>query len=302
MTYGNSPEFKETFTKHVEPQYSADKLAFVLRNHLVESVREEVANVGDNYGKLWERLDQKYGNVGKLIDAILFQIKNLPSESTNSRATLDMINVVEKAYRDLQHLNQETEMHNATTISMIEERLPLNIRHEWVKLVASKHMGSSEKFKMLMELLGDWRCRLEYASDSIRVTPDQRGNVYFLDEPNQGTQSYGYNTKSSKKPGCWLHKLFGEAGEHPIWRCREFQSRSIKERIQLAVSNKACQVCLLQNCPGVAEPSECKSKFKCRENGCGKIHNRLLHVEPEMQGVCPPTHNGSSTILPVQQL
>ena len=294
------PEFKETFTKHVQPSYPADQLAFVLRNHLTDSVREEVSNVGDDYAKLWERLDQKYGNVGKLIDAIIFQIKNLPIGSTDSQSTLKMINIVEKAYRDLQHLQQQGEMHNSQTISTIEERLPMNIRHEWVKLVASKQLGSTAKFEMLLELLGDWKCRLEYASDSIRVAPEARGTVYFLDEPNRGgNDNNADRSNQTQRPGCWLHRLMGGAAEHPVWRCREFKARPVNERIQLVVANRVCQVCLLQNCPGIAQPIDCPKKFKCTVTGCGKIHNQLLHTDPPPPP--PPPHNGPpTTILPIQ--
>ncbi len=289
------PEFKETFCKHVETEYSAEKHAFVLRNYLNESVRDEVSNVGDDYQKVWERLDQKYGDVGKLVDAILFQIKSLPPENAGSQCTSNMIKIVEKAYRDLERLNQESEMHNATTISMIEQRLPLNIRHEWVKLVASKkELKSADKFILLMELLTDWRCRLEYASDSIRVTPEQRDNVFYVSQQNSGAPPP--NIQTSAKPGCWFHRSRQQAGDHPIWRCRDFQSRSVADRIQLVVLNKACQVCLVQNCPGVSTPSECVKAFTCNENGCGKSHNRLLHID-----IPPPNNNAINNNITQQQ-
>ena len=101
-----------------------------------------------------------------------------------------MIKVVEKAYRDLQGLKQESEMHNATTISLIEERLPLNIRHEWVKLVAGEdRITSAEKFTVLLKLLTDWRCRLEYASDSIRLIPEQQGRVFSISNHNYNSHN-----------------------------------------------------------------------------------------------------------------
>ena len=75
-----------------------------------------MSNVGDDYEQLWERLDKKYGDVGKLVDAILFQIKALPPENAESQSTLNRIKVIEKAYKDLERLKEESEMHNATTI------------------------------------------------------------------------------------------------------------------------------------------------------------------------------------------
>lgn len=323
------PEFKETFCKHVESEYKPEKHAFVLRNYLVDSVKEEVSNVGDDYKELWKRLDKKYGDVGKLVDAILFQIKSLPQENAESHSTLNMIKVVEKAYRDLQRLQEESEMHNATTISLIEERLPLNIRHEWVKLVAGENkMTSVEKFTRLLKLLTDWRCRLEYASDSIRLIPEQQGRVFYLNQqPPQphlqqtipglrGSQHPqpqqvipgATGSQNIKKPGCWHHEAKGGLGDHPIWRCRYFQNCPVNERIQLVIMNKACQVCLLQNCPGVAVPDNCPTGFTCKENGCGMNHNKLLHINqplpatnPGYQLPPPTTSSGQPAALPIQK-
>ena len=293
------PEFKEEFKQHIQSQCPKEQLAFVLKGYLTDEVREEVANVGDDYRKMWERLDQKYGNLGKLIDAILFQIKNLSLANADTNATLHMIKVVQKAHRDLEHLGEEAEMYNSTTISMIEERMSMAIKHEWVKLVASKPLTSRHKFKLLLELLEDWQCRLEYVSNDIRVLPNQRGLVNFLNEQNNG----GFTNMSNKRRhGCWLHNLDGEAGEHPVWRCREFLSRSVGERIQLAIQNNACQVCLLKQCPGVSDPCNCQSNFRCRTNGCGKSHNRLLHLESTNAPALNAHVSDGSTILPVQQI
>ena len=144
---------------------------------------------------------------------------------------------------------------------------------------------------------------MEYASDNIRVSPNRRDNVFFLEEQNSNMQQSSGFDRGVKKQGCWLHRLIGEAGEHPIWRCREFLSKNVQERIQLVRSNRACQLCLLLECPGVANVSDCKSKFRCRENRCGKNHNRLLHVEPIDNRHPSDDHsNNASTILPIQTL
>lgn len=347
------PEFKSTFVKHVEPQYTADQHALVLRNHLIDTVRDEVSNAGDDYEKLWERLDQKYGNIGKLIDAILFDVKSL-SQASSPQATVDMINCIEKAHLDLKQLKQETEMYNATMISMIEQRIPSNIRDEWVKQVASKTLNSAEKFNLLLELLKDWRCRLEYSSNSLRTTEIYADSVFFIDNnknsyTNSNTNKNGNNTDNTnnnyyynnntsynnrnrndnknsnninnnmaQKPPCWLHKNLGRNGEHPVWRCNDFKNRSVNERIMLVRLFKACEMCLLQNCPSlIGQATDCSSKFVCRIQGCGKNHNELLHTDqptpkpPNLQQqLCNATTSAvqasgtdfSSTILPIQQL
>ena len=93
------PKFKKQFERYVKPLCSESQLPFVLKSHLDEKVKEEVDNADDDMSTLWCRLDKRYGNCGKLIDTILSDIAKAPKG--DARSTLAMINVIEKAHRDL---------------------------------------------------------------------------------------------------------------------------------------------------------------------------------------------------------
>ena len=77
---------------------------------------------------MWNRLDMKYGNIGKLVDAILYDVKKLSSKSNNWSEVLKMINTIEKAWRDLKSLGQSSELYNSTTISIIEQAMAQQMR------------------------------------------------------------------------------------------------------------------------------------------------------------------------------
>ena len=55
-----------------------------------------------------------------------------------------MINIIKKAYRDLENLGEETELFNTTTISIVEQAMPFEMKQEWVKLIASKRLSSKQ--------------------------------------------------------------------------------------------------------------------------------------------------------------
>ena len=264
------PQFREEFVKHIQPQCQKEQLAFVLKNYLTTEVREEVGNCGEEYENVFERLDERYGNTGQLIDAMLYEVNILPYGRSDARVTLQMIKIVDKAYRDLQRLKAEEEMCNSTVISIIEQRMPILMKQEWVKKVASTSMSSKQRFRLLIELLQDWRCRLEYMGDSMRAVPELRGRVLHTDNEQE-------NSNQSRRQKCWLHQIEGVSGEHPIWRFREFLGKTVKDRIKLVRECKACVVCLLTTSTGTDGPDKCRSRFKCREPGCGRNHNRLLH-------------------------
>ena len=255
-------QFKDEFHSLIKPLCSTNQLALALRNHLTDEVRASVDSVGNDYEKIWKRLESKYGTTRRLVDAILRDVKTMPNEGDDIGNALEMIDIVEKAHLDLEAIGEEQELHNGTIISLIEERMPSEMMSEWVKRVAGEqHLRSQEKFQALLELLINWRYRLEYLNDSIRCTSSITLHV-------QGATD---NNKS--KNTCWIHK---ETGDHPIWRCRVFRAKSVEERIQLTKDNKACVSCLEVG----HGPDNCKKNFVCKIDDCNQNHNQLLHKGP----------------------
>ena len=122
------PQFKAEFVKHVAPQCTGDQLAFILKSYLISEIRDEVENCGEEYLKIWERLDMRYGNIQKLIDTILSDIKSMPGGKDDYISTITMINTVERAHQDLVRLDAEGEMCNSSIISEIERRMPLKMK------------------------------------------------------------------------------------------------------------------------------------------------------------------------------
>lgn len=295
------PEFKSEFTKYIQPQCHPEQLSFILKNHLNESVKEEVSAVSDDYEEMWNRLDMKYGNIGKLVDAILSDVKKLPPNSNSSSDVLKMINTVEKAWRDLRALGQASELYNSTTISIIEQAMTKQVKVEWVKLIASKAFDSEQKFFHLIEFLKDWRNRIEYSAADIRqeeAQPPVHRNA-AVHQASGGRR----NGEPPRRQRCWLHNINGPNGEHPIWKCRLFQSKTVSERKSLVSANNACTRCLMTGCPGVATSDNCSRGFSCSIQGCTGKHNSLLHEETGQVHHNLENYTGlANPLLPIQEL
>ena len=112
------PGFKERFTSYIEPRYSKSEAALCLRLQFSATVRDEVENIEDDVALVWQRLDLKYGNTRKYVDAVLSDISKL--SKGDGMATLNMINMVEKSYRDLVRIGSETEMSNSFMINQLD--------------------------------------------------------------------------------------------------------------------------------------------------------------------------------------
>ena len=85
---------------------------------------------------MWKRLDEKYGLPSKLVDVVVYDIKNIKHlQEGDDQSFLELINTVEKGYQDLARINMESEISNSGIVSLIEERLPRDIKREWSREV-----------------------------------------------------------------------------------------------------------------------------------------------------------------------
>ena len=219
---------------------------------------KEVDGLGEDIDRIWERLDKKYGDEGKLVDAIMSKIKRLrKSADRDPKGTLDMINIIERAYRDLKSLGLEKEISNSTIVSMMEEKLPEAIEKEWIKI--AKTGITRDTFPALLDLLLEFRERIEYKFCDLRAGTSLVGNTLLVDSATR-----------EEKPQCWVHP--NHLG-HPIWKCKAFESKSAAEKVKLVRENGVCFRCLEQG----HTTKFCKRNFKCREDSCGMPHHQMLH-------------------------
>ena len=61
----------------MKPRYEETEEAFILRSDLTENIRDEVNNLGEEADARWRRLDKKYGDVGKIVESIMSDIKHM---------------------------------------------------------------------------------------------------------------------------------------------------------------------------------------------------------------------------------
>ena len=255
------PRFKEDFDTHIKPLCDVKQLPFVLKSYLCQELSDDVDSLGDNINEIWARLDRRFGNQSRLIDVILSDVKNIDYCGDNDELTLKMIKTIERAYCDLKLMNKVSEMNNTTIMSTIEEKMPVEMAKEWLKIVTKTDVNPDNKFELLRKLMDEWRNQIEYKLANIRKISEKRclSNHMGSQFPNNG-----------KRSKCWLHKM---NGDHPIWRCRLFQNKPVKERIQLVKENNACYRCLETG----HTSTNCPRGFKCTEENCNQPHNRLLH-------------------------
>ena len=208
------PQFKSELNECVEPVFKPDQVAFILKPYFSEEIKEEVDNLGDVLKDIRDRLDKKYGDQGKLIDAIMSEVKEMPFfEDDDKQRILLMINTVEKAHRDLLLPGLESEISNSAIVLMIDQNMPKEMKREWMKIVTGEKRTeiAQDKFPSLLKLLIHFREKLEYEVSNIRGGISYKRKVNLNEEWLNGNKPTENN-----KQRCWIHFT---SGDHSIWRC-----------------------------------------------------------------------------------
>ena len=144
----------------MEPRYGEDN--FVLRSCLTPAVIKSIIWT-DSYKDNWARLDDKFGSTPKLVDYIMQTYKNLkPVTEGNNVKFIEMVNIIEKGWFDLQRLGKESEIANEVVISNIERLLPSGLLREWaLKRRSLKLNCVNEIFNAFLNFLLNERDTLE---------------------------------------------------------------------------------------------------------------------------------------------
>ena len=123
------PQFKKDFLSQVVPCVTQDTTkCYTLRNALAEDAKVRVRNI-DNFVEMWTRLDEKYGDEGKMVDIILADVKNFKRIKDNeNKRLLQFIDVLEKLNLEMKNLGRDSELQNTTIVNIIERKLPNDLK------------------------------------------------------------------------------------------------------------------------------------------------------------------------------
>lgn len=272
------PRFRAGFVKQVLPEIESGKAAYVLKSCLSGEAFDAVHNIDDNMTKMWKRLDEKYGQPSKLVDVIVYEIKNMKRLADgDDNAFLELVSTVEKGYQDLARIDMEAEISNTGTVSLIEERLPRDIKRAWSREVnkSDSKVEQKNKFPYLLQFLQEQRKIIEYESSALRVGEDRirKSRVNLIDNDGRLTEEKEVAKGVSR---CLVHSSNG----HNTTECRVYQDMAPEAKVQLIKEKRACWSCLKIGHRSI----DCRQRKKCNSDGCQKFHHESLHVA-HIQGI-----------------
>lgn len=301
--------FKKDYLRLMHPVYGDDPYAF--KSCLSGEALEWIKGVDDDYDRMVSRLEEKYGNLTKLTEVIVHDLKKLrPVGEGDSVKLIHLINVVERSFLDLQKVGAKGEMSSTYIISMIEKLLPNSIRYQWVHKAQLINDPDSLLQEFIDFLLKERNVCLYLESDICSNLQRATSNTTKVDhvseesEPceliktlkelkssqslivdclNNMTQlvvnSQPGNNKDSVQTnpigrGCVYH----DTDSHQTVECNGFSRMNALDKFRLLRQKGVCFKCLTV---AYHTAKTCKSKVKCGilTNGsrCNADHHPSLH-------------------------
>ena len=176
------PQFRKDFEKQVENVIKDEAtVSYALRNALPENIKSLVRNLSDDLKAMWRRLEERYGDEGKIVEIVLNDIKHYkPVRENEERRLLNFTDIIEKADLEVKYLRRESEIKKSTIISIIEEKLPDEFRRKWIEQISDKEstFDKRDKFPGFLKFLLERKMVIEYEINLTKRTRDDfKGNV-----------------------------------------------------------------------------------------------------------------------------
>lgn len=87
-----------------------------------------VESIDDDISEMWKRLDEKYGDLIKVIDIIIDEIWRIRIiREGEEKRFVEFVEIVEDGYRDLKRFGLELEIIIISFVSIIEKKLLVDI-------------------------------------------------------------------------------------------------------------------------------------------------------------------------------
>ena len=237
------PQFKQDFQKQVMPSVNSDSACYILRSCLGKEPTDAVKGVEDDIQEMWKRLDEKYGDPAKIADAIINTIQSIkPIKEGENERFLELVDAVENGYKDLNRLGLEREITTTSSVSIIERKLPSEIKKEWAKLVSADNstVDKTNKFPSLLSFLLSQKRAIEYDTAELRLTSNSvvKCSAHYAKTNNDTAEANG-NTRSQYRK-CLFHR----EANHWTSDCKFYLSKPIEGKMNILKEKGACWSCL----------------------------------------------------------
>ena len=264
------PRWYALFKTMVHQQdMSVEEKMVHLQNAVTGAARSTIGGMicdGSSYEEALQALQDRYGREIDIVQTTLKNVFSCPGPKPNDSRSLERyFGAVHGATTTLKKMGYEGDIQSIENLRRLVSKLPLELRKAWAE--HSLNIGRATLIHFDEWLRNQVRILLTFeATAAAPPTYPKRTTVMFT------------TTAGSRGGRCCICN-----GDHGLWLCDRFKSKTVDERAQAVASNRLCFSCLR---PG-HQSRNCRTARECGVDGCHLRHNRLLHGSRRVRGPVP---------------
>ena len=224
-----------------------------------------------------ERLERKFGGKRRQVLIHFEDLEHFPQIRVGNPNDLEQFaDLLDNAVLKLQESGKHHELGDGFLYITLQRKLPQSILasyHRWLyenrvseSVIALKTWINQEsEFQTIAnETIHGFIC----TSAEIHISKNEEPRTFFWET---------LNIRSVQEK--ILCSLCG--ANHCIWKCQKYLQKSVPERWKFAKLLRLCYRCLAEGHLG----NICPKSRQCGQNGCQKLHHRLLHTTDHFSDV-----------------
>jgi hypothetical protein len=244
---------------------------------------------------------KRFGDDYLIAEAWVSKVMNRPNVKLSDReALLDLADDVKSCKEILQAIGMVGEIDSQSSMVRLAGKLPLYLQNRWkhhvYKIRASDgRLPNIEDFSTFLDAAAKEANDPVYGNLTCDTTTTTVKKATVAKEGRQAPiKSHGFATQAK---GFGVSKCGLCSGDHTLSSCESFKLKSPEQRYMFIRDHKLCRNCFIKGhfawrC--AAEP--------CSVDGCGQLHNALLHLEtPPNSYADKKSHEENTTVKTVVQ-
>ena len=151
--------FKGDFNRIITKQCPDDiSRAYLLKTQCLEGEPQTLVEAIEDLDEVWQRLDSKYGNVQRIVNLVLNEVKNLKIKYDDA-SLVTLVDTLEKGTQDLTLINARAEIATTNTVNVIETKLSKRILSKWYDKEGDQMKGGAEYFWISFRKFGNFQSK-----------------------------------------------------------------------------------------------------------------------------------------------
>lgn len=245
-----------------------------------------VKEPSEGYKHALKLLRDRFGNPNDVSQAWITKIMSV-SRITSIESLQDYADELLCCKENLETMGYLHELDNSAMLVKLISKLPDHLQSRWLRV---NHKLSKAK-----------RAHLTDVVDFIVSCADESSDPVFGKLNNKRFESTRNDKKRVQHPRAYYSNVPNDrpksttkcaycSNDHYITRCEKFRALRVKDRLAYVQSKQLCVNCFKP----YHSAKTCTRQFVCDIDGCGKKHNRFLHLPSVSAAPVPGVSNPNS--------